>query len=100
MQSQIAELQERIDRDSRSNEVAQAISVLITAQQTADKTVAQADGYSAKVMAEARDLYEDTRKNAATLEQETEDKARARLRGGAEPGGGDRARGRPIGWRG
>lgn len=75
-QTQVTELQERIDRDSRSNEVAQAMSVLITAQQTADKTVAQADGYSAKVMAEARELYEDTRKNAATLEQETEDKAR------------------------
>jgi len=75
LQAQITELQERIDRDSRSNEVAQAMSVLITAQQTADKTVAQADEYSAKVMAEARELYEDTRKNAATLEQETEDKA-------------------------
>lgn len=75
-ESQIAELRERIDRDSRSNEVAQAMSVLITAQQTADKTVAQADEYSATVMAEARELYEDTRKNAATLEQETEDKAR------------------------
>ena len=76
LQGQITELQERIDRDSRSNEVAQAMSVLITAQQTADKTVGQADEYSAKVMAEARELYEDTRKNAATLEQETEDKAR------------------------
>ena len=75
-ESQIAELKDRIDRDSRSNEVAQAMSVLITAQQTADKTVAQADDYSAKVMSEARELYEDTRKNAATLEQETEDKAR------------------------
>jgi len=75
-EAQVAELQERIERDSRSNEVAQAMSVLITAQQTADKTVAQADDYSAKVMAEARELYEDTRKNAATLEQETEGKAR------------------------
>ncbi|WP_420120596.1 DivIVA domain-containing protein [Nakamurella sp.] len=75
-ESQVAELRDRIDRDSRSNEVAQAMSVLITAQQTADTTVAQADEYSAKVMAEARELYEDTRKNAATLEQETEDKAR------------------------
>ncbi len=75
-QAEIAQLQERIERDSRSNEVAQAMSVLITAQQTADKTVAQADEYSAKVMAEARELYEDTRRNAATLEQETEDKAR------------------------
>jgi DivIVA domain-containing protein len=75
-EAEIARLQDRIERDSRSNEVAQAMSVLITAQETADKTVAQADGYSAKVMAEARELYEDTRRNAATLEQETEDKAR------------------------
>ena len=42
-QAQIAELSERIERDSRSNEVAQAMSVLITAQQTADKTVGQAE---------------------------------------------------------
>jgi len=75
-EAEISRMQERIEHDSRSNEVAQAMSVLITAQETADKTVAQADGYSAKVMAEARELYEDTRKNAATLEQETEDKAR------------------------
>lgn len=68
--------QERIDKDSRSNEVAHAISVLTQAQQTADKTVMQADDYSARVMSEARDLYEDARRNAATLEQETEDKAR------------------------
>ena len=76
MQAEIGRLQERIERDSRSNEVAHAISVLTTAQQTADKTVAQADDYSARVMTEARDLYEDARRNAATLEQETEDKAR------------------------
>jgi DivIVA domain-containing protein len=74
--SEIARLQERIDRDSRSNEVAHAISVLTTAQQTADKTVAQADDYSARVMTEARDMYEDARRNAATLEQETEQKAK------------------------
>lgn len=76
LQVQIDTLQERIDRDSRSQEVANAISVLTTAQQTADKTVAQADDYSARVMGEARDLYEDARRNAATLEQETEAKAR------------------------
>ena len=73
----IGQLQERIDRDSTSNEVAHAISVLTSAQQTADHTVAEADGYSARVMSEARDLYEDARRNAAVLEQETEDKARA-----------------------
>jgi hypothetical protein len=38
--------------------------------------VAQADDYSARVMSEARDLYENARRNAATLEQETEDKAK------------------------
>jgi DivIVA domain-containing protein len=75
-QDEIAGLRERIERDSRSNEVQHAISVLSQAQQTADKTVAQADEYSARVMAEARDLYEDTRRNVATLEQETEDKAK------------------------
>lgn len=74
--SQIAALQERIERDSRSSEVEHAISVLTNAQQTADKTVAQADDYSTRVMREARDLYEDTRRNAATLEQETAAKAR------------------------
>lgn len=76
LQVQVDTLQERVDRDSRSNEVANAISVLTIAQQTADKTVQQADGYSARVMSEARDLYEDARRNAATLEQETEVKAR------------------------
>lgn len=76
LQVKVDTLQERIDRDSRSKEVADAISVLTMAQQTADKTVAQADGYSAKVMSEARDLYEDARRNAATLEQEAETKAR------------------------
>ena len=53
-----------------------AISVLTSAQQTADRTVAQADDYSARVMSEARDLFEDARRNSATLEQETEEKAR------------------------
>ena len=76
LQVQVDTLQERIDRDSRSNEVANAISVLTTAQQTADKTVGQADEYSAKVMSEARDLYEDARRNAATIEQEAEAKAK------------------------
>jgi DivIVA domain-containing protein len=75
--AEINQLRERIDRDSTSNEVAHAISVLTSAQQTADRTVAEADGYSARVMSEARDLYEDARRNAAVLEQEAEDKARA-----------------------
>ncbi len=76
LRHETAQLQERIDRDSRSQEVAYAVGILTSAQKTADKTVEEADAYSAKVMSEARELYEDTRRNAATLEQETEEKAR------------------------
>ena len=75
--AQIQELRDRIERDSRTNEVQHAISVLTTAQITADSTVAQADEYSARVMTEARDLYDDARRDAAVLQQETEDKSRA-----------------------
>jgi len=76
-QAETARLWDRIDRDSRTDEVQQAVTVLTSAQITADATVAHADEYSARVMTEARDLYEDTRRNAAILEQETQDKARA-----------------------
>lgn len=75
--AEIAQLRDRIDRDSRSSEVEQAMTVLTTAQITADNTIAHADDYSAKVMAEAQELYETTRRNAAVLEQETESKSRA-----------------------
>ncbi|TKV59257.1 DivIVA domain-containing protein [Nakamurella flava] len=75
--AEIAQLRDKMDRDSRSTEVEQAISVLTTAQQTADQTVADADDYSRRVMAEAQSTYEDARRNAAVLEQEAEEKARA-----------------------
>ncbi len=74
---QIEDLQAQVERSGRSRDVSNAMNVLTTAQRTADKTIAEADGYSATVMAEARDLYEDARRNAAILEQETEDKARS-----------------------
>jgi len=76
-QAEIARLRDRIDRDSRTEEVQQAVSILTSAQITADGTVANADEYSARVMTEAQQLYEDTRRNAAILEQETQDKAKA-----------------------
>ncbi len=76
-QAEIARLRDRIDRDSRTAEVQQAVSVLTSAQITADATVANADEYSARVMTEAQELYEETRRNAAILEQETQDKAKA-----------------------
>ncbi|MGS0686113.1 DivIVA domain-containing protein [Nakamurella sp. GG22] len=74
---QIEDLQAQVERSGRSRDVSNAMNVLTTAQRTADKTIAEADGYSTTVMAEARDLYEDARRNAAILEQETEDKARS-----------------------
>jgi cell division septum initiation protein DivIVA len=74
---EIEQLRSRIDRDSRSHHVEQAVSVLTTAQITADNTVARADDYSARVMAEARDFADATRRDAAILEQETEKKAQA-----------------------
>src|SRR5690349_9209455 len=49
-EQELADLRARVERDSRSNEVQHAISVLSTAQQTADRTVAQADEYSTRVM--------------------------------------------------
>ena len=74
---EIRQLRDRIDRDSQSEHVQQAINVLTIAQTTADSTVARADEYSAKVMSEAREFDDITRRNAAILEQETEEKARA-----------------------
>ncbi len=76
-QAEIAQLRDRIDRDSRTQEVQQAVSILTSAQITADATVARADEYSGRVMTEAQQLYEETRRNAAILEQETQDKATA-----------------------
>jgi hypothetical protein len=75
--SEMEKMRARIDRDSRSHEVQQAVSVLTNAQVTADSTIAEADAFSARVMSEAKKVYEDARRDAAILEQETERKARA-----------------------
>ncbi len=75
--AEIQQLRERVDRDSQSSEVEQAVTVLTTAQVTADNTITYADDYSARVMAEAQELYDTTRRNATVLEQETESKSRA-----------------------
>ena len=75
--AEVGQLKQRVERDSRSTEVEQAVSLLTTAQITADNIVAEADDYSARVMAEATSLYDDTRRNAAILERETQEKATA-----------------------
>jgi hypothetical protein len=55
----------------------QAVNIISAAQRTADSTVAEADSYSARVMAEARAAYEDARTRGAQLEQEAEERVRA-----------------------
>jgi DivIVA domain-containing protein len=46
---------------SQDEIVLESISILTTAQQTADTTVKNADEYSGRIMAEARDLFEESR---------------------------------------
>ena len=50
--------------------VLQSVSILTTAQQTADSTVKGADEYSARVMSEARSMHEEARLKAATIVDE------------------------------
>ncbi len=50
--------------------VLQSVSILTTAQQTADTTVKNADDYSTRVMTEARSMYEDARQKAKSLVDE------------------------------
>ena len=64
--AEVGQLKQRVERDSRSTEVEQAVSLLTTAQITADN-----------IVAEATSLYDDTRRNAAILERETQEKATA-----------------------
>ena len=72
-----ADLQGEAVSSVKGAEVQQAICILTGAQQAADSTVRQADHYSATVMAEAKEFYENSRRRIATLEQEAETKAKA-----------------------
>ncbi|MEP6853231.1 MAG: DivIVA domain-containing protein [bacterium] len=52
---------------SEEDIINQSVSILSTAQQTADATVSQADEYSGKVMSEARTLYDDSARQARDM---------------------------------
>ena len=52
------------------NIVLQSVSILTTAQQTADTTVKNADEYSGRVMSEARSMYEEARQRAKIIVDE------------------------------
>lgn len=57
------------------DDVFRSVSVLMQAQRTADTTVAQADEYSARVMAEARTMYENARRKATEIVDSAHDMA-------------------------
>ncbi len=59
-------LQDR-DNGGSQDSVLRSVDVLSQAQRTADTTVAQADEYSSRVMAEARSLYENARRKATEM---------------------------------
>lgn len=56
--------------------IQQSVSILTTAQQTADSTVKNADDYSGKVMQEARRMYDDAARQARGMVAEAERVAR------------------------
>ncbi len=52
------------------NIVLQSVSILTTAQQTADSTVKNADEYSGRIMSEARSMHEQARQRAKIIVDE------------------------------
>ena len=69
-EQEIERLQRRVMEPDNQDRVLQSLSILTKAQQTADTTVANANAYSGRVMAEARSLYDDARRQAAELADE------------------------------
>jgi DivIVA domain-containing protein len=65
LEAQTKQMDARPPADERI--VLQSVSILTTAQQTADKTVKTADEYSARVMSEARATYEDARRKSTAM---------------------------------
>jgi len=74
--AEIQRLERRVIEGPRGEEVVQAVNIISSAQRTADGVVAEADSYSARVMANARELYDDATRRVAQLEQEAEDNLR------------------------
>lgn len=69
-EEEVERLRRRVIEPDNQDRVLQALSVLTKAQQTADTTVANANAYSGRVMAEARSLYDDARSKAAEMAEE------------------------------
>lgn len=73
-EAEIEELQKKVEEARSGEEVLQAVSIISTAQRTADSVVAEANSYSTRVMSEAHAAYDDARRRGAELEHEAEQK--------------------------
>jgi DivIVA domain-containing protein len=76
-EKEIAALKRRIMEPDNQDRVLQSLNVLTKAQLTADSTVANANAYSGRVMAEARSMYDDARRRAAEMVEEAHRQATA-----------------------
>jgi cell division septum initiation protein DivIVA len=76
-EQEVATLKRRIMEPDNQDRVLQSVDVLTKAQMTADSTVANANAYSGRVMAEARSLYDDARRRAAEMVDEAHRQATA-----------------------
>jgi cell division septum initiation protein DivIVA len=76
LQAEITRLQQRVIDGPHEEDVVQAVHIISNAQRTADGIVAEADAYSARVMAEARAAYDDANRRGAKAEQDAEENVR------------------------
>jgi len=74
--AEIQRLERRVIEGPRGEEVVQAVNIISNAQRTADGIVAEADSYSTRVMASARELFEDATRRVAQIEEEAEENLR------------------------
>jgi DivIVA domain-containing protein len=74
---EIESLKRRVMEPGNQDRVLQSLDVLTKAQKTADSTVANANAYSGRVMAEARSMYDDARRQAAAMVDEAHRQATA-----------------------
>lgn len=75
-ETEVARLQKRVIEGPRGDEVIQAVSVISSAQRTADSVIADANSYSSRVMSEAHAAYDDARRRAAQVEHDAEENVR------------------------
>jgi cell division septum initiation protein DivIVA len=74
--AEVTRLERRVIEGPDDDGILQAVNVISNAQRTADATIAEANAYSARVMSEARNAYDESRKRAAQLQEAAEESVR------------------------